>query len=389
MRFNSLPPLDSTANPDAQSRLERTLSGLSRFPHRGSTTDEEAQAAQFLGRELSLQGFEVLEQPFESPTTYSWNVVGAAGLLALGGLFAWNSLWLGIPLTILGAWWLVAHFSLEPHFLDFFIPKAKSRNLVAQFGQGEQHLVLMAHYDTAKSAFLYNPARVGTFRLNFVLNITLAVLTPILALARFYLDTLEPVLLVLALYFAVNAALFYLRERNEPFVNGANDNASGVAAAIEVANRIWGKLGARVTLVLTGCEEVGARGASEFLGTLEPQEYAQTLVLNLDNVGRGNLHYATGEGMIRFHRYASSIVALAQELPLKAQPLEYRLAYFDTLPFVKAGVPCMSLIALEDRLIPNWHWPSDTLENVDIAAVERAADFAEALAYRWVHRDAN
>ena len=49
----------------------------------------------------------------------------------------------------------------------------------------------------------------------------------------------------------------------------------------------------------------------------------------------------------------------------------------------------MSLIALEDRLIPNWHWPSDTLENVDLAAVERAADFAEALAYRWVHRDAN
>jgi len=385
MLSDSPPPYRS----ETQGRLERTLSGLSRFPHRGSTTEEEADAAQFLGRELSLQGFNVLEQPFESPTTYSWNVVGAAGLLALGGLFAWNSLWLGIPITLLGAWWLVAHFSLEPHFLDFFIPKAKSRNLVAQFGQGEQHLVLLAHFDTAKSAFLYNPARVGTFRLNFVLNITLAVLTPILALARFYLDALEPVLLVLALYFAVNAVLFFLRERNEPFVNGANDNASGVAAAIEVANRVWGKLGARVTLVLTGCEEVGARGAAEFLGTLEPQEYAQTLLINLDNVGRGNLHYATGEGMIRFYRYDSSVKGLAQDLPLKAQPLEYRLAYFDTLPFVKAGVPCLTLIALEDGLIPNWHWPTDTLENVDLAAVERAADFAEALAYRWVHRDAN
>ena len=164
-----------------------------------------------------------------------------------------------------------------------------------------------------------------------------------------------------------------------------------------MANRLRGKLGARVTLVLSGCEEVGARGAAEFLKTLEPQEYAQTLVLNLDNVGQGDLHYATGEGMVRFHRYNSSITELAQDLPLKAQPLEYRLAYFDTLPFVKVGVPCLSLIALntdararaEDGLIPHWHWPSDTLENVDVEAVERAADFAEALAYRWVHRDAN
>lgn len=391
------PPPSSAHRSEVHIRLERTLSGLSHFPHRGSTTEEEANAAQFLGRELSLQGFIVLEQPFESPTTYSWNVVGAAGLLALGSLFAWNSLWLGIPVSALGAWWLLAHFSLEPHFLDFFIPKAPSRNIVAQFGQGEQHLVLMAHYDTAKSAFLYNPARVGTFRLSFVLNVTLAVLTPILALARFFSDALEPILLVLALYFAVNTVLFYLRERNEPFVNGANDNASGVAAAIEIANRLWGKLGARVTLVLSGCKEVGARGAAEFLKTLEPQEYAQTLVLNLDNVGQGDLHYATGEGMVRFHRYNSSITELAQDLPLKAQPLEYRLAYFDTLPFVKVGVPCLSLIALntdararaEDGLIPHWHWPSDTLENVDMEAVERAADFAEALAYRWVHRDAN
>ena len=390
--------LPSPPGSSDKTRLERILNGLSRFPHRGSTTEGEFEAAEFLGRELNLQGFNVLEQPFESPTTYSWNVVGAAGLLALGTLFAWGNLWLGVPIAALGAWWLVAHFSLEPHFLDFFIPKAKSRNLVAQFGPrnggtGEKHLVLMAHYDTAKSAFLYNPARVGTFRLNFLLNIVLAVLAPFLALARLYVDPLEPILLVLALYFAVNAVLFFLREQNEPFVNGANDNASGVAAAVEVAHRVWGKLDARVTLVLTGCEEVGARGAAEFLAAylkgLEPQEYAQTLVLNLDNVGRGDLRYATGEGMVKFYRYPSSVTALAQDLPVKAQPLEYRLAYFDTLPFVKAGIPCLTLIALEDGLIPNWHWPTDTLENVDLAAVERAADFAEALAFRWVHRDAN
>jgi hypothetical protein len=382
------------SSPTAKTRpLERILRGLSKFPHRGSTTEEERAAAQFLAQELNLQGFEPLEQRFESPKTYSWNVVGAAGLLTVGAIFGADVSEvsrLGIVLTVLGAWWLLAHFSLSKHFMDYFIPTAGSQNVLTRFGSGEKHLIIMAHYDTAKSAFLYHPARVKGFRLNFIINIALAVLTPIITILAQYVNDFAVVLYLFALFFGVTALIFFLRERNEPFVNGANDNASGVAAACELASRLWGQPNTRVTLLLTGCEEVGAVGAKAFLGTLEPSEFPHTLVLNLDNVGKGNLHFATGEGMLEYVPYAKEAVEIAREvardnnLNNTVTELEYRLAYFDTLPFAKAGVPCLSLIALESGTPPHWHWPTDTLEHVEVACIEHAVDFAEQVAWRWL-----
>nr|WP_246350820.1 M20/M25/M40 family metallo-hydrolase [Deinobacterium chartae] len=241
----------------------------------------------------------------------------------------------------------------------------------------------MAHYDSARSALLYAPGRVDGFRRSFVTNAALAYLTPLLAALAALAPDLRFVLLFLGLYFLANAALFVLRERREPIVNGANDNASGVAAAVEVALRLRARGHGRVTLLLTGCEEVGARGAAAYAATLEAN--ADTLVLNLDNVGAGALHLARGEGMLGYSPYRpEGLEAARTALQDRLPELEYRLAYFDTRPFARRGLPCLSLIALEGGRIPNWHWPSDTLERVDVAAVTRAADAAEAIALQWL-----
>jgi hypothetical protein len=46
------------------------------------------------------------------------------------------------------------------------------------------------------------------------------------------------------------------------------------------------------------------------------------------------------------------------------------------------GYPSVTLCALENGRIPNFHRPADTPENVDPGAVEAAADFAERLVRR-------
>jgi hypothetical protein len=64
----------------------------------------------------------------------------------------------------------------------------------------------------------------------------------------------------------------------------------------------------------------------------------------------------------------------------KIKPLEYRRAYFDALVFAQHSYPSTTLIALDDQnLIPNWHWYTDTLENIDESVIQTAVDFTTDL----------
>jgi hypothetical protein len=343
-------------------QLFQALTGL---PHRGSATALEAQAAEVLKAHLEGRGHRVETQRFKAPRSYGPELILISSLLAFGGLLV---LW---PLALLGAYGFWAYFSGGSPFWSRLFDRYDSQNLLWRAGSGPKTLVLMAHYDTAKTFFLYHPKQVKGFRLNFLVNTALALATPLLALA------VPGGARLVGLYFLVQALLLIHREYSAPYVNGANDNASGVVVAVELFER-WapGPPGWQVVLALTGCEEVGAKGAEHLAHSgLIPQD---ALVLNLDNVGRGELFYATGEGMLTYRPYAGLLVEKARQIS-GAEPIEYRLAYFDARPFAAKGYPCLTLIRLRDGLPPNWHWPSDTPENLDPLALEHTLEYAQTL----------
>ncbi len=347
---------------------------LCALPHRGSATAQEALAAEKLraylerpraaeGREIPGHPVEV--QPFKAPRSYGPELILVSLLLALGGG--------------LGLWWLalVGTFAFWAFFSGWQMPwrgwfdRYPSQNLLAQAGQGRKTLVLMAHYDTAKAFFLYHPKQVKFFRRNFLINAAFATVLPYGALLPWISQ-------LLGLYFLVQAALLVVRELRELYVNGANDNASGVAVAVglfeELAQNPLPDF--RVMLALTGSEEVGAKGAEHLVrsGRIPPD----ALVLNIDNVGKGALFYAIGEGMLVYHAYRGALCEGAKALP-GAQPLEYRLAFFDTRPFAARGISCLTLIRLEDGVPPNWHWPTDQAQEVDWSLVEETLHYARRL----------
>jgi len=132
--------------------------------------------------------------------------------------------------------------------------------------------------------------------------------------------------------------------------------------------------GWRLGLALTGCEEVGALGAKALL----PHLPTGALVLNLDNVGRGELFYAEGEGMLLFFPYRGPLLEAARKT-LGARPVRYRLAYFDTLPLTQRGFSCLTLVRLEGGLPPDWHWPTDTFARLDEGALEGTLVYARSL----------
>jgi hypothetical protein len=63
------------------------------------------------------------------------------------------------------------------------------------------------------------------------------------------------------------------------------------------------------------------------------------------------------------------------------QPHVYRLAGLDALVASSRGYKVLSLMGLDQADgIPNWHWPTDTPENVDFSLAGKGADFALRIA---------
>lgn len=361
----ALAQLATLTCPDRLEAMRQLFERLTGLPHRGSATALEAQAAAILKTHLEGQGYPVETQPFKAPRSYGPELILISVLLAVGGLLV---LW---PLALLGAYGFWVYFSGGNPFWSRLFDRYHSQNLLSRVGSGPKTLVLLAHYDTAKTFFLYDPRRVKGFRANFLVNAALAVAVPLLALG------LPAGARLVGLYFLVQALLLIYREYTAPYVNGANDNASGVVVAVELFERLAPVFqGWQIILALTGCEEVGAKGAEHLARSgLIPKD---ALVLNLDNVGRGELFYATGEGMLTYRPYAGSLVEKAREVS-GVQPIEYRLAYFDARPFALRGYSCLTLIRLQEGVPPNWHWPSDTPQNVDPQALEHTLEYAQTL----------
>ena len=339
------------------------------LPHRGTGSPREREAAGLLAARLRRLGFAPEVRPFAAPASWGPELLFISLLLGLGALLAcWQ-------LAALGALAFWAYFDGYPRPWERLFARARSQNVLAGAGEGGRTLVLMAHYDTAKTYFAYHPRRVRGFRANFLLNALLAFLAPLAAWRGGWAGG------ALGAYFLLQAALLAWRELTAPYVNGANDNASGVAVAVDLFRELAAAppAGWRVLLALTGAEETGACGARELLrsGWLP----ADAVVLNVDNVGRGRLFYVTGEGMLGFTRYRGRLLLAARNLP-GAAPLAYRLAYFDAGPLARRGLETLTLITLQDGVPANWHWPSDTPENVDWRTVEEVRERARLLLER-------
>jgi aminopeptidase YwaD len=163
---------------------------------------------------------------------------------------------------------------------------------------------------------------------------------------------------------------------------GADDNASGVAALLEVAWAMESTPQPRRTIVFaafTG-EELGLLGSSYFVkhppAGCTPER--TQLMVNLDMVGRprdGKL-YVQGADTAEGER------ARIEKLAAAGPPVKLKLAFggggygpSDHTSFYARGVP---VVFLFDGGNADYHRPSDTADKIDVVAIAEAA----RLAYR-------
>jgi len=347
-------------------RTDRVFKRLLELPHRGSASPQESYARKLIGEFLEQEGVPFRLQEFSCPKSYGWELMAMSGILGIGGLIP------SVFFAVLGAVWFFLYFTGFGTPWDPLFHRSKSANLIAETGKGNRNLILLAHLDSAKSAFYFHPRWVRFFRVQFLLHGGL-----VLIVCGSTLLQLVPIARIAGILFLLEAILWIHREFTYSYVPGINDNLSGVISALELFFLLRDNPlpGVRVTLLLTGGEEVGMKGARAYLRENPP--LPNTVVLNLDNVGAGTLYAIQGEGMLITTPYPG---ILAQSLAPRSFPCKiYRLAYFDALPFARRGYETLTLVRLKDGIPPNWHWMSDTFENLEEGAIVDTIERAERL----------
>jgi hypothetical protein len=163
--------------------------------------------------------------------------------------------------------------------------------------------------------------------------------------------------------------------------NGADDNASGTAAMMELARRFAGrseKPARRIVFIAFSAEERGLIGSAYYVANpLFP--LADTVaMLNFDMIGnlRGDelvVHGSkSGEG------WEALIEDAAKGLPLTVKTSEGVIAASDHFSFYKSKIPVMFLFT---GLTDIYHTPEDDTETLNLKGLEKVIDYSENLAW--------
>jgi hypothetical protein len=262
-------------------------------------------------------------------------------------------------------------------WIERLLPRGEGVNVVARIpaarGRARRTLVLVAHLDAQRGGLMWNRRIVeaGAARRLGRRAMTPAALPAAAAMA---LGRRGPLALV---------AAFVLETASRGPVPGANDNASGVAAVIAVAERLTAEpvRDVETLLVLPGAEEAGMGGMRAFLRAhaLDPR---RTFVLGLDTVGSGTPIVAAAEGALLAHRYRPEALDVVDHAARGAglePPQRWRIAaYTDPVLARFAGLPAASVLSVgEHGMYTHYHRPDDVPAHVDVACVEACAALAE------------
>jgi hypothetical protein len=370
--------------------IREYIEGLSRWEHRGSTTDNERQAAEYIKDEMTSLGLEARLEHFVSQTSFSWVYIIIYGVFLVAGLLGLFYPFWGLVLGSLALALFVGECTSKWKAAASVLPKKPSQNAlgILKNEAARKKLIFVSHYDSSKSGLSFHPSLVGSFRSSFITSVVMKIILLQTLLINCFGGwgwTLFILQMVATAYMLLPIGLLLHRELFGRYVQGASDNASGVGAMLGVAEKLAQNppKNFEAWFLATGCEEVNLIGMSAFMRAHQYEiDRDTTYFINMDNLGGGSLRYVTGEGMLKVYPSSTEMVCIAEKLASLeefsgVEAHEYRLATLDALVASSRGYKVLSLMGMDEGDgIPNWHWPTDTLENVDFALAEQGADFA-------------
>jgi hypothetical protein len=381
---------------------------LCSFEGRLTGTDAERRAANRMAERLRDLGRKAEAEPIylhpQSALVHAFHcLIGFAGSLVAITVPA-----LGFGLVLAAATSMYLDLNGRLYLLRRFFFRRASQNIVSPGGnpRAPARLLICAHLDAARTGSAFSPKRarrfarfvhgsrvpIGPYRILFW---ALATLIPLLGLRMAGVDShlvsvlqlLPTLVLLVGMFGLVEIAL-------GDVVPGANDNASGVATAISLADELAGDAPANldVWVVLDGGGESLQEGMRSFVRSRREEfESPNTFVLAIDSVGAGDVRFQTSAGWVVSYRMDRRLVELSEAIATADAEGDQRFgaAGFasglggEAATTAAAGWRSIGITCLDsDGYVANRHLPSDTPKAVDQAALDRAHDFALELIRR-------
>ena len=395
---------------DAHARME-VVEELCSFERRLAGTDAERRAANRLAERLRASGRRADVEPTYVHPQYALVHALHCFLGLAGSLVAVAVPALGFGLVLFAATSMYLDLNYRFYIVRRIFFRRASQNVVSPGANpaAPARVVVTAHYDAARTGAAFAPKRarrsaalaarypwIGPFRLLFW---SLALLLPSLGARMADIEWGAVAVAQLPFTLILLVAIFALVDIElSDVVPGANDNASGVAAALSVGAALDAEPPEHldVWVVLPGAEECLQEGMRSFVRSHRNDlDREATFFLNVDTVGHGRVRFETAGGWVVSYAMDRRMVELATAIAeadadaddrYGARPLAHGLAG-DEMPARLAGYPAISLACTDpDGYVPHYHLPSDTPDTVDPDAIDRAHGFALEL-IRQLDRD--
>jgi hypothetical protein len=370
---------------------------------RGPGTDAERRTARDLERRLRELGREAELEPFEVwPNWPLAHLIHAVAAIA-GSLVATDEPLAGAIVLAAVAALALGDLTGTFHLTRRLTGRRASQNVVSrEDGDRPGTLVLVAHTDAARSGVVFSDRSmrrrawigrvlrrpIGPFE-PFFWAIVAVLACALLRLAGVESGAVTAVQFVSTVALIVSVPLLIDIGLSE-VVPGANDNASGVATVLRLAERYGDGLDHFDLWVLfTGSEEAFAQGAKAFLRRHRHElRRGHTVFLCVDKVGFGEVRYARREGLLFARRYHPMLVGLCDRIAAEDAEDDDRYgarsfvsrSVTDAVPARGRGYAAISVACLGERgYAPHYHQPTDVPSNLDPEALERAFGFCSEL----------
>jgi Zn-dependent M28 family amino/carboxypeptidase len=167
--------------------------------------------------------------------------------------------------------------------------------------------------------------------------------------------------------------------------NGADDNASGTAAVLELARRLAVRPARRtVLLVAFDAEELGLLGSEHFVEDPPVPIGSVVGMVNLDMVGRLRDDRLTLYGVESAPGLRALAADAAKGTGLEIRPLARTSGRSDDAPFARRRIPAIHLFTGRHA---DYHAAGDDAERINTAGLARVTDYAERVLRAIADRD--
>ncbi len=181
-------------------------------------------------------------------------------------------------------------------------------------------------------------------------------------------------------YIVVGAHYDHIGMKADRVCNGADDNASGSAALVEVTRMLLAmdrsQIKRSVIIAAFDAEELGLYGSTDLAGKLQRINTNVVLMLSLDMVG---WYKASGcltlEGVSTLDKTDGWMRQLAKSCGINVKLKDYENSFFtatDTQPFAAKGI---ATLAVTTGLKSPYHKPEDDADLIDYEGMEMVCNY--------------